>query len=109
MRELKQQTKEQCIYQCISVGVQEEGRPPAALFSVTAVSVSLSSTAEEPHPTRYMNTVICTALLKYEHTMSFDYEGIIIFTCLLIQKYIMQETVVSHVWSWGGYVDIEQR
>ncbi|XP_035491208.2 pappalysin-2 isoform X2 [Scophthalmus maximus] len=33
-------------------GVQEEGRPPAAWFSVTVVSVSVSSMAGEPHPIR---------------------------------------------------------
>lgn len=52
-RDLKQQTEELSIYQYVPVGVQEEERPLAALFSVNVVLASLSLMAGELHPTRY--------------------------------------------------------
>ncbi len=72
IRELKQQTKELSIYQCVSVGVQEEGRPLTALFSVTVVSVSLSSMAGEPHLTRYTEycTMCCTVEITSDNVLS---------------------------------------
>lgn len=64
-RDLKQQTKELSIYQYVSVGVQEEERPLTALFSVTVVSVSLSSVAGGLHPIRYTGCYIMCALQSH--------------------------------------------